>query len=685
VSCLNFRFSLHKKAIFLFIVLISVIFIFNFLSVFSAEQGKVINVDIGSSLNVRKGPGTQYDSLGRLYANNTVNVTGSANGNDGYVWYKIDFNNTTGYVRSDFIKIIATSVPTVAPTIKPTAAPTTKPTEAPIVDIEQILKEQNFPESYKTILREIHKEHPNWSFEALHTNLDWNTVVTAQMELKRNLVNKNSIASWKSTQEGAFNWASNSWIILSGSSSVQASEAIIKYFLDPRNFLTSSEIFQMEKLTYSDSQTIDGVNAIIKDTFMYNTKIENGLTYAEAFMEIGKKHNISPYFLAVRVRQEQGVKGTSALISGTYSETYKGYYNYFNVGASGASETIVIENGLKKAKAEGWNSRYASLDGGAKMIASDYILKGQDTLYLQKFDVDSKYNGLYWHQYMQTITAPQSEGYTARKAYNSMGLLDDPFVFKIPVYKNMPSTPCGKPTEDKNPNYKLSHLSVDGFSLSPAFNTETTSYNLTVEGTVDEINISAGAYAKTTKITGVGKISVKVGLNSLKVVSTAENGVSRTYTINVTRKNAPAYVEPTVSWSTLKTEGLYVYGFTVGSHVSESIKLIKVTNGSAKIYSADNKEKTSGLISTGDKIKIYDSNNVEKYVYSVIIFGDITGDGLIDGLDLVYMKRHVWGISYLKDIYLMAADVTHDSYNVDPLDLVYLKRHVWNVSYILQK
>ena len=110
-------------------------------------------------------------------------------------------------------------------------------------------------------------------------------------------------------------------------------------------------------------------------------------------MKIGQELKVSPFFLASRVRQEQGVSGNSALISGTYAG-YKGYYNYFNRQATGIGEAVII-NGLKEAKSKGWNTRYKALKGGAESVSSDYIAKGRDTFYFQKFDVDGSYNGLY--------------------------------------------------------------------------------------------------------------------------------------------------------------------------------------------------------------------------------------------------------------------------------------------------
>ena len=66
-------------------------------------------------------------------------------------------------------------------------------------------------------------------------------------------------------------------------------------------------------------------------------------------------------------------------------------------------------------------------------------------MYLQKFDVDNKYYGLYWHQYMQNIMAAQSEGTTLRKTYEKINAINTSHTFIIPVYKNMPTTACARP------------------------------------------------------------------------------------------------------------------------------------------------------------------------------------------------------------------------------------------------
>lgn len=326
-----------------------------------------------------------------------------------------------------------------------------------------------FPESYRPMIRELLKAHPNWKFVPMNTGLNWEDVIKAEMADSRNLVQTVHPDSWKSKKPGDYDAKTGKWKIKSGTDWVQASEAIVRYYMDPRNFLTEESVFQFEQLVYGSHHTKAGVEKILNGTFMARKKLEDGsagkITYAQAFMKIGKSLKVSPYFLASRVRQEQGVKGDSPLISGTYPG-YKGYYNYFNRRASGVG-TEVIVRGLEEAKANGWNTRYKALKGGAKSTASDFIYKGQDTLYLQKFDVDASYDGLYWHQYMQNLLAADNEGKNVQKAYREMGILNKRFVFKIPVYKSMPEYLSPKPEEGlTKPALKLKQNGYASVKLS---------------------------------------------------------------------------------------------------------------------------------------------------------------------------------------------------------------------------
>ena len=101
---------------------------------------------------------------------------------------------------------------------------------------------------------------------------------------------------------------------------------------------------------------------------------------------------------------------------------------------------------LAYAKKEGWDTMQKGLEGGIKILKSNYIDKKQNTLYLNKFNVNPvSSSALYGHQYMQNLSAAYSEARTLRSAYANTGTLKNSIKFVIPVYENMPSTPCASP------------------------------------------------------------------------------------------------------------------------------------------------------------------------------------------------------------------------------------------------
>jgi len=295
-----------------------------------------------------------------------------------------------------------------------------------------------FPESYRSYLTQLKNRHPNWVFVPMNTNIEWSTVVTEETRGDRSWVHSSKPAAWKGEQRDT-NW-------------YLATREAVEYCVDPRNFLNEKYIFMFEQLTYNGSyHTVQGVQNIIQNTFMRGDIPGEGISYSQNFFNLGQNLGVSPFHLASRVYQEQGVGGTSPLISGTYPG-YEGYYNYYNISASGTTDQQVIESGLRYARSRGWNTRRGSIAGGAEFISKNYILRGQDTLYLQKFDVDSSYNGVFSHQYMQNITAPMTEGATTRAAYERAGALNNRFVFKIPVYRNMPVSACPEPGTSQGGN-----------------------------------------------------------------------------------------------------------------------------------------------------------------------------------------------------------------------------------------
>lgn len=93
--------------------------------------------------------------------------------------------------------------------------------------------------------------------------------------------------------------------------------------------------------------------------------------------------------------------------------------------------------------------------------------------------------------------------------------------------------------ESYSDDNNLASLEVEGLTLSPEFNKNTTSYNVSAESDTTSVTVNAKASDSKAKVRGTGEIEVHEGANTINVVVEAENGATKTYTIvvNVEEKN----------------------------------------------------------------------------------------------------------------------------------------------------
>ena len=479
-------------------------------------------------LNVRSGAGTGYSKTGTVSYGDSLTILSETTDSSGAKWYKISCGNVTGYVSAAYVQL--------------TSSGSQSSSDA---DFESYMTKQGFPESYKPYLRKLHEQHPKWIFTAQKLGVNWNTALKEECVVGRNLVHSSALASWKSMEKGAYDFNGGYWYGLDGSW-VAASKEIIMYYMDPRNFLNDTYIFMFENQSYDPSyQTESGVKTILADTFMSGSytcpDTKKKYTYSQTFMDAANKSGVSPYHLASRCRNEQGVNGAPQSL-GTV-KGYENYFNFFDIQAYATSTMTAAEMGCKYAKTTNptyllpWTNQYKSIVGGSIFLGTGYITKGQDTLYLQKFDMVDGGNGLYYHQYMTCVFGQANEAISLKNAY-SQDILNSAMEFKIPVYNNMPDKLCPKPISSGDNNNYLKSLSVSGTSISPKFDKFTASYTAKVNAEVSSVTVNANPLGKSAKVSGKGKVSLKTGENTVKVTCTAASGVKRTYTIKITRKAA---------------------------------------------------------------------------------------------------------------------------------------------------
>lgn len=340
-------------------------------------------------------------------------------------------------------------------------------------------------------------------------------------------------------------------------------------------------------------------------------------TYAQLIMEAAKQSGASAYYLASKIRQEIGAvpststSGTNAVYPGIYNFYNIGAYTGAVDGLKWASASAasgegsvtantglnlrtspsvqaqvirVIPNGAKvqilseqgdwyqisyggntgyvsatyiakgsMSYGRPWTSPEKSIINGAKWIADNYINKGQNTGYLQKFNVnpDSSYQ-MFDHQYMTNVQGAASEGASTYRAYKNMGMLDTQLTFLIPVFDNMPNDPGVSLT--------ITDTSVTGLEPGSTYQIYAYPYptDLTVNWSVADSSVAV--------VDGNGLVTA-VGAGSTLLTATA-GGISKTCAIQVVGSETVPAISVTVSPS--------AHTLTVGGTASLSASVYPV-------------------------------------------------------------------------------------------------------------
>ena len=400
------------------------------------------------------------------------------------------------------------------------------------------LLEAGFPSDYALSLTELHLLHPTWEFEPLlitqaKPQYTWSYVIRQETEPEDN----NLIPS--SATYAPYRHPTNNELYDAGH--YQASVATVEYFMDPRNFLNETDIFQFFDLSATEGDCKPAVEAVLAGTFMENTLLENGLSYADYFCAVGAEIGIHPVFIATKARQEQGVNGTSPIISGSCGtlladyyvnqtvlsangkeirppadghteeslQQLDGYYNLFNVNASGNGLFTIYYNAMNRAVkgtehmaeawggSPSWDTRWKALYGGAYFLKSSYVDAYQSTVYLQKFNVDSRAEGKnFWKQYSQSVSAAMSEARTLYTSFAAGDALDAPCRFLIPVYGGMPTEPCPDPAGGSC-SYTALSTSKYSYEVSLTAPVWTSNKNAPIYRSIEAV------YGETLKLSGI--------------------------------------------------------------------------------------------------------------------------------------------------------------------------------------
>ena len=333
-----------------------------------------------------------------------------------------------------------------------------------------------FPESYKTALRRLHVQYPNFTFVADFVEMSLDTAVNLQIEHSYKTYNNVYTTDYDT----------------------------IRKYMDPMTYLYPA--YDSNYFSYSSfKDRYVNVDALVFADYQYMGSesggalqyLVDGVDYLEtenmdSIIAVSAMYNMSPYFLASLSIVE---KGSHAILNGnldvtgrvvnigtatgniypTASEGYEiaaivkdepvyivdsykndnwymlcynglpayikkecvqnvTYYNtYYNLFSINQSDGNVVCGGISYAMSHGWTSRATSFEGGANFCKTYYYNNGQNTLYYMQFNVMNPVSNI-WHQYSSALNAALSSARWLGYAYEYNRY--QPLVLHIPVYES---------------------------------------------------------------------------------------------------------------------------------------------------------------------------------------------------------------------------------------------------------
>jgi len=201
--------------------------------------------------------------------------------------------------------------------------------------------------------------------------------------------------------------------------------------------------------------------------------------------------------------------------------------------------------------------------------------------------------------------------------------------------------------ENENGEVRLKNLGIKPKEYDfSGFDSEKTEYAVEVLNEIEEIEVYATAMDSKAQVTGIGMITLKEGVNELKVEVIAANGEKKTYTLTVTRKEAEK--KEVLGLSILSIEGVnlnptfkvetYEYTATLAEDMSSlEIKAnANNENATVEIVGNENLQQGENLIT----ILVTNKKTGEVATYQIIVNKNVT---IVETVQTSWLKPSTWG------------------------------------------
>ena len=393
------------------------------------------------------------------------------------------------------------------------------------------------------------------------------------------------------------------------------SQEAVRYYMDPRNFLNEVNIFMFEGQTVNQNISTDTYKTASTKIFGNNFLVQNIPELPEYIKTASEATGVSQTALATRIKQELG---NAKLTSGDYN---------------GQLYSVVSGDYTTRY---GWTYNGASVDN-----------------YYNFFNV-AAYDGSNVTQNAIIYAYNHKWGGTGDKNTDRQLAVTGGAAFLNNKYIN-----AGQDT-----------IYFQKFNVYPKVPTSRylNQYMTNIKAPVSESKITYNAYKDAGVLDSAFTFYIPVysGMNN---PSYTESNVQDN---NSTTPQKPA-VDSIVNNAGFRYSNGYISNIKPGTSINDLKNALESIGGqnSVNITNA-NGDAVDGTIGTGYRINI---NGATNETLITVIYGDVSGDGNINALDLLKIQKNILGTAGLNGSYKEAADPSKDG-NVNALDLLKVQKNI---------
>lgn len=486
-------------------------------------------------------------------------------------------------------------------------------------ECEVAMQQAGFPSSYWNGLCTIKAAHPNWTFTAKATDssgstIDWNMSVQAEASCGKNTISSNDTTMIDASCTKATDLGY-----------YNVSEKAVRYYMDPRNFLNEVNIFMFERQDSNFNISYDSYETVSSKIFGSSFLLQQIPDLPNYIRKASETTGVNSAAISTRIKQELG---SAKLTSGVYS-----------------------------------GQLYSCVSG-------NYTTRYPDKLYNGN-SLDNYYNFFNINATDGSNVTEKALIYAYTHNWGGTGNQNDDRITAIIGGTNF--------LKNRYINVGQNTIYFQKFNIFP----NTTSsryinqYMTNISAPQSESKISYDAYRDTGLLESNFEFIIPVfsGMDGGSVLvenDSFDNNNNAEITIENNEVPKPS-VDSIVNNSGFRYSDGYITNINIGTKVNDVKNTLQAIAGedNVTITNADGVE-IDGNIATGYRINI---NGATNETLIVIIYGDVSGDGEINALDLLKIQKQILGTTQLNGSFKEAADPSKDG-NINALDLLKVQKHI---------